>query len=115
MLNNQDPLSSNYQNFDKNSLILAYIFFALGYFTGGLTSIVGVIMAYAKRNDSDEILKSHYNSLIKIFWYSLLWVVIGSITTIILVGWFILLGWFIWSVYKLIIGVIKLGDNLPVK
>lgn len=51
--------------------IICYALMILGIFSGGVTSVVGVIWAYVKRKDANEtVFFSHFNKVIKLFWIS---------------------------------------------
>ena len=105
------------QRIDKDDRFYAYIVYTLyaaSYFLGGITALVGVAIAHAKRDELDPLMKSHYDYQIKTFWYGLLMLGIGAITTIILIGWLIIAVWFIWTVFRIVKGLIRLSDNLPI-
>lgn len=81
----------------------------------GLTLIFAIIINYVKRDDvKGTFLESHFTWQIKTFWYSLLWFVIGSITTAFGIGLLILIGAAIWFVYRTIKGWLALNDNKEV-
>src|SRR6266545_1381519 len=51
----------------------------------GIVGIIGIILAYVKRGDATGTwLASHYQWLIRTFWYSLLWGCIGAIIFVLL-------------------------------
>ncbi|HZQ60595.1 MAG TPA: hypothetical protein VFC24_04545 [Casimicrobiaceae bacterium] len=89
----------------------------------GLLGIVGVVIAYVKRDDARGTwVASHLRWLIRTFWYSLLWGFIGGIVLVtlglILIGIPIaLLIWAvasIWVIYRVIKGYLLFKDNRPV-
>jgi uncharacterized membrane protein len=90
---------------------------------GGLVGIVGIIVAYVKRGEAAGTwLASHYRWVIRTFWFSLLWGVVGVILfftlALVIVG--LLLGplvWIatsIWVLYRLIRGYLLFKDSKPV-
>ncbi|HTS22302.1 MAG TPA: hypothetical protein VMN79_10890 [Casimicrobiaceae bacterium] len=90
----------------------------------GVLGIVAVVIAYVKRSDAAGTwLASHYRWLIRTFWFSLLWGVIGGIIAALL-WWLLLLGvligygiWIattIWVLYRLIRGYLLFKENRPV-
>jgi len=119
-----------------SATLLAYALFAVGAFAGlvssgfpaiaplmGIIGIAGVIVAYVKRDDARGTwLASHLRWLIRTFWYSLLWGVIGWI--VLLVLGLILIGiplailiWgaaSIWVLYRVIRGYLLFNDSKPV-
>jgi len=62
---------------------VVYALYILGLFHG-LTLIIGLIMAYVVRGSAGPANASHYTYLIRTFWISLIWMVIGG--GILLVG-----------------------------
>jgi uncharacterized membrane protein len=116
--------------------LLAYALFGVGALAGlvssgfpaiaplmGIIGIAGVIVAYVKRDDAHGTwVASHLRWLIRTFWYSLLWAVIGWI--VLLVLGLILIGiplavliWgaaSIWVLYRVIRGYLLFNDSRPV-
>jgi len=98
----------------KNYVFIAYVTYAVGLLIL-FTPVVGVIMAYVKREEAQgSIYASHIDYLIKTFWVSLVGTVLGTFTTLILIGWLILLVTAIWFIYRVVIGLIKLNEDKPV-
>ena len=98
----------------KNYVFISYVTYAVGLLIL-FTSVVGVIMAYVKRDEAQgSIYASHIDYLIKTFWVSLVGTVLGTFTTLILIGWLILLVTAIWFIYRVVIGLIKLNEDKPV-
>src|SRR5438093_6317552 len=109
-----------------SATLLAYALFGVGALAGlvssgfpaiaplmGIIGIAGVIVAYVKRDDArGSWVASHLRWLIRTFWFSLLWGVIGGI--VLLVLGLILIGiplamliWgaaSIWVIYRVIRG-----------
>ena len=89
----------------------------------GLIGIAGLIVAYVKRDDAQGTwVASHFTWLIRTFWYSFLWGVVGAIVLlvlgIILIGIPIaLLIWAvasIWVIYRVIRGYLLFKDSKPI-
>lgn len=98
----------------KNYVFITYVTYAVGLLIL-FTPVVGVIMAYVKRDEAQgSIYASHIDYLIKTFWVSLVGTVLGTFTTLILIGWLILLVTAIWFIYRVVIGLIKLNEDKPV-
>ena len=98
----------------KNYVFIAYVTYAVGLLIL-FTPVVGAIMAYVKRDEAQgSIYASHIDYLIKTFWVSLVGTVLGTFTTLILIGWLILLVTAIWFIYRVVIGLIKLNEDKPV-
>ena len=81
----------------------------------GVTSIVGIIMAYIKRADfAGSEYEDHITYLIRTFWISLIGYLIGMILMFIGIGLFIIIAVGIWFLYRSIAGFIKFNDNKPI-
>ncbi|MDO4640799.1 MAG: hypothetical protein Q4A84_03730 [Neisseria sp.] len=97
-----------------NYTLAVYILYALSVFIG-VTGLVGVIIAYTKRDDfAGTFYHSHLQYLIKTFWVALIGSIIGTITIFILIGWLILAAAYIWSIYRIVVGFIKFNEKKPV-
>jgi uncharacterized membrane protein len=85
-------------------------------FLTGWPSIIAVILNYVKRSDvRGTWLDSHYSWQIRTFWFALLWLAIGAVLFITVVGLpvaFVL--WFatgIWVLYRIIRGWLALSSE----
>lgn len=104
-------LTASEQNAKTNAMI-PYALFGVGYLTGGLLWIVGLIWAYIKRDDAKgTVFYDHYSNIISVFWWGFLWMMIGAITYIFVIGIFIMFGCLIWTIYRLVKGFLKLNEN----
>jgi len=90
-------------------------------FLSGWPSIIAVILNYLKRSEvAGTWLDSHFRWQIRTFWFALLWVLIGAIPFITLIGIPIAFGiWVvtgIWVLYRIVRGWMALLDRkaLPV-
>ncbi|MCH9828866.1 MAG: hypothetical protein K0U79_14110 [Gammaproteobacteria bacterium] len=100
---------------EKQGVMIAYVLHVLGSFTG-LTAIVGIIINHIRVNEvTSEFARSHHRWMIRTFWWSLLWVVIGGITTLIFIGFLILFAVTIWWIYRLVRGILNYVDNKPMQ
>jgi uncharacterized membrane protein len=96
----------------KKLTMLVYALQAASLFTGSLTLFAGVIINYVRMDDvKGSWIESHFLWQTKTFWYSLVWMVIGGVTIIFLIGWVILLAISIWMIYRIIKGWVYLGEN----
>jgi uncharacterized membrane protein len=92
-----------------NTAKLVYILYLAGIVIG-VTGIVGVVMAYINRTDAPEWLKSHYDFQIRTFWIGLLYMIVGAILSLVVVGALILLFWVVWLIVRCVKGI-KYLDN----
>lgn len=89
-----------------------YVCFLISYVLGGVPALLGLVIAYvAKGQSRDARISAHYSFQISTFWWGLLWVVIGSITTFFFVGYLIIFAWFCWSFYRSIKGLVSLNNG----
>ena len=77
-------------------------------------AIVAIVLNYLKREDAAGTLyESHFNWQIRTFWWSLGWAVLGAITLLIGVGFVILLVAGIWSIYRMVKGLLFWNEHKP--
>lgn len=92
------------------SVKLIYILYLAG-IVFGITGIVGVVMAYINRNDAPEWLKSHYDFQIRTFWIGALYMFVGILLSLILIGYLILLFWMVWLIVRCVKGMKYLDER----
>ncbi len=87
-------------------------------FLTGWPSIIAVIMNYVKRGEvAGTFLESHFRWQLRTFWFALLWVAIGWLLIVTIIGVVIgvplLLGVGLWVLYRIIRGWINLASRQP--
>ena len=99
---------------DRTMAVVCYVLHLVGS-VAGVTSIVGLILNYVKRDGYDELFDSHHAWMIRSFWWAILWCVLGLVTLVIGVGFVILGVAWIWYVYRHVRGLIALlnGEPMP--
>jgi uncharacterized membrane protein len=87
-------------------------------FLSGWPSIIAVIINYVKRGETrGTYLDSHFGWQIRTFWYAVLWVVVGGLLILTVIGivvgvpLLIIVG--LWVLYRIIRGWITLNDRKP--
>lgn len=89
----------------------------------GIVGIIAIILAYVKRGDAAGTwLASHYRWLIRTFWFSLLWGIVGAVIFVafaiiligLVVGYAIWVATTIWVLYRLIRGYVLFNASQPV-
>ncbi|MET4163077.1 putative membrane protein [Marinobacterium sp. MBR-111] len=88
----------------EGSCKLVYILYLVG-LVFGITGIIGVIMAYINKSDAPEWLQRHYQFQIRTFWIGFLYLVIGSILSLVIIGWFVILFWVVWLIIRCVKGM----------
>ena len=113
-------------------VILCYALFIL-VFTNGLSSIVGVVLAYVKRGDArGTIWESHFDNLIRVFWTGVAFFVVfvalamfgifgiwhtavtdrfSAPMLILPVLWLAGVGYLIWYLYRTVRGLLAAIEN----
>lgn len=109
----QDSLLTKSPDSATNMAKLVYVLYLVGLVLGGITSLVGVIIAYIYRGEAPDWVKSHFTMQIRTFWIGLLLGVIGFVTAFIIIGWFILLFALVWMIVRCVIGLKTIGSNQP--
>lgn len=105
----QTPIVSNY-----GLVLTVYILYLVGFLTG-ITVLIGVIIAYLQRDETDPICKSHFQFQITTFWIGLVYFFVGLLTIHIVIGALILIWWAIWTLIRCVKGLLILnkGNAIP--
>jgi uncharacterized membrane protein len=76
------PAPAPASNERSNLTLLMHIMYGLhtaSWFSGGVFSVIAIILNYAKRADlPDEFFRSHFRWQARSFWFTLLWLVIAA-------------------------------------
>ncbi len=114
---NLEPAVAKSPDLQDNAKKTALIIYALylASFIVGITLLVGVVVAYIYRKDADDWLASHYRFQIRTFWMFVLFSVIGGMSTIVFVGWFVLVFAAVWLIVRCVIGVKRLGERQSIE
>lgn len=96
----------------RQYVYLTYAAFFIGLISGGTGTLVGVIMAYLRRNElRGTPYFDHLHFLIRTFWFSLLGYLICLPLLLVLIGWPLAVLVTIWHVYRLIAGLLRLHQR----
>lgn len=96
-------------------VLLVYGLYILGFFTSGLSTVAGLVIAYMKEGRvATRDINEHLKSLINTFWAGLALVVVGTVLTVVGIGFLILLGTTIWYIYVVGTGTIAALNHEPV-
>ena len=110
-----EPQIKDTETQHKNLALLVYLLQALGFVTGGLTCIAGLVVYYLKMSAvRDTWLESHFRWQLNTFWYGLLWSLLAMFFWLVLLGW--LAGGIvtIWIIYRIVKGALYLHDDKPI-
>ena len=78
------------------------------------TGLVGVVMAYMNQAAASETLQTHYRFQIRTFWIGVLYIFIGALLTLVLIGYLIILFYIVWLIIRCIKGMQALDQGQPV-
>lgn len=93
---------------------VVYALYALSALVG-VTAIAAIIVNYVKRPAvAGTIFESHFEWQIRTFWIGLAGMAAAVLTMGILVGYAIGLVTIVWSVYRLVVGALRLMDDRTV-
>ncbi|MBP1850489.1 DUF4870 family protein [Rhizobium halophytocola] len=97
----------------ERNLQLIYALYILS-FVFGITSLIAIVMAYVNRGKAGGWMESHYTFAIRTFWIGLLYAVIASILTLVLIGVILGLLTAIWLIARCVVGLQKVGAGEPI-
>jgi len=104
----QTPTVSNY-----GLVLTVYILYLVGFLTG-ITVLVGVVIAYLQRDNTDRVSQSHFQFQITTFWIGFLYFFVGLLTIHFGIGVLILLWWVVWTVIRCVKGLLALNMGEPI-
>lgn len=106
---NAEPAISTNPN-ERGNANLIYILYLVA-IAFGLTAIVGVVMAYMAKDEAPDWLKSHYHNHINIFWKGLLYMLIGAVLMVVIIGFLVMLAALIWYIVRIVKGMQALSKG----
>ncbi|MGV8936379.1 MAG: DUF4870 family protein [Allorhizobium sp.] len=105
----QYPERSPQDNWMEPGTLNIQIVYALylASFLVGITSIIGVVLAYLNRGKSSGWMQSHYTWQIRTFWMFVLFALVSALLTLVLVGVLTGLAAVVWFIIRCVIGLQK--------
>lgn len=99
---------------DTGTAIIIYALY-LASFVVGISSIVGVIMAYVSRGNAPAWLESHYRFQIRTFWLFFLFAVISALLMFVFIGILTAGLAAIWFIVRCVKGImwVQKGQEVP--
>ena len=94
----------------KGNANLVYILYLCSFLIG-VSAVIGVVMAYVGKSTASPLVKSHYQNQINIFWKMFLFMVIGAVLTLLVVGILIILAAIVWYVIRVVKEMQALSDD----
>lgn len=106
------PITATPIDDTRTFVIIVYGLYLAALLCVGLSGIVGVGLAYVKRDETrGTIWHSHLENAIRIFWVWFGLSVIGVLTVWLVIGLFILIGAYIYFAYHTIKGLVRAVDS----
>ena len=93
------PVAARYDPTEGDTARIVYILYLVS-LVAGVTSIIGVIVAYVNRTGAPEWIANHYRFQIRTFWIGLLYAFLSLLTAIIIVGLVFGAFTFIWWIVR---------------
>ena len=122
MNDNPMPSPGSAEDNLRKITLFSYLLHIVGLvFSAGLLSVVALIINYVKRDDAGgTVYRSHMDWMIRSFWWTLFWVVVSFVPSLVLAVvslgllsfLFVLPG--VWYLYRMIKGLLRLVDGRPV-
>jgi uncharacterized membrane protein len=106
------PLAGGNNPVEGDAANTVYILYLVSLLVG-VTSIIGVIMAYVNRAEAPEWVQTHYRFQIRTFWIGLLYGLIGIVTFIFVIGIFWLMFVAVWWIVRCAKGMQAISRGMP--
>ena len=99
----------------KTWAMIVWGLYIASYFTAFITAIVGLIIAYVKRDEvAGTPFESHMTSAIRTFWISLIVGIIGTVLLVVGIGFIILAALAVGHIFRVIRGMVRAIDGRPI-
>ena len=95
---------------DTTLPIVVYALFLAGIVSGGLTMLVGVVIAYIYRGRGPHWYDEHYRYQVRTFWIALLYFAISGVLMLLLIGYITWLLAVVWLVVRCVKGIRRLQE-----
>ncbi|MEJ0028127.1 MAG: hypothetical protein WDN01_19035 [Rhizomicrobium sp.] len=108
------PAVSSPSTDTRTLAIIVYGLYIGAVVTCGIAGLVGVILAYVKRDESrGTIWESHFENAIQAFWIWLVLFVVGVATAWLVIGIFVIGAAFLYFLYRTIKGLVAAIESRP--
>lgn len=104
---------SDYDIEAKNHILVVYLLMIMGCFTGVLW-FIGALWAMIKIHDAQgSLFEDHYVNIVSVFWWGLGWMLIGTLLTIIWIGYIVIICTWLWAAWRIFRGFFLITSNRP--
>ncbi len=98
----------------KTNLQVIYVLYLVSFIFGGLTALIGLVVAYINRGKSEAWMETHYTWLIRTFWIGLLYAFVCMLLAFVLIGFLLMLAVAVWIIIRCVVGLQALGRGEPI-
>ena len=93
--------------------IVIYLLY-LASLVNGITAIIGVALAYAKREDAHGTpYESHFSNAIEMFWIFLVGMMVAVPLCFVLIGIPLVIALYVWVIFRTVKGLVRAIDGRP--
>ena len=92
--------------------VIIYITYIVGFFVP-IAALGGLVYAYIERGRSPE-LDTHLTFQIRTFWWGCLWLLIGIVLSLVVIGFLVLIAWVVWTAIRIITGLQLANRRAPI-
>ncbi|KAA0011489.1 hypothetical protein F0A17_13395 [Billgrantia pellis] len=96
---------------DTTLPLVVYALYLAGIVTGGVTALVGIVMAYVYRGNGPHWFDEHYRYQIRTFWLAMLYFAISGLLMLIMIGFVTWLLVVVWLVVRCVKGMKRLQEH----
>lgn len=106
------PLAARGDSAEGETAKIIYILYLVSLVLG-VTSIVGLVMAYVNRAGAPDWVQTHYRFQIRTFWIGLLYALISALTFIVVIGVLFAIFAFVWWIVRCVKGLQRIERGEP--
>jgi uncharacterized membrane protein len=97
----------------RTTAIIVYLLY-LAALINGLTAVIGVVLAYVKRDDvRGTVYESHFDNAIEIFWIFLVGMLVAVPLCFVVIGFPLVFALYVWVIFRTVKGVVRAIDGRP--
>lgn len=109
----ENPTGPNALESARTTSIIVYLLY-IAALVNGLTAIIGVVLAYVKRDDvRGTIYEGHFSNAIEVFWVFLVGMIVAVPLCFILIGIPLVILIYVWVLFRTIKGLVRAIDGKP--
>ena len=91
-----------------------YVLYLAG-FVVGITSLIGLVLAYINRGKAGGWIETHYTWAIRTFWIAVLGAIVSMLLMIVAVGFLLAIAVAIWVIVRVVIGLQLVSRGEPIR